>query len=290
MEQASFPIVTFPRQESEGGTVPSSSPGPGRAGRELPPELAGKVEPATELLRAARRGGTEPPLPTGLPALDRLLGGGLPRGGIVELTAPRSAGRMGAVLAALAAVTGRGEPAVLVDLGGHLDPVSAEAAGVELPRLLWLRPDRLPPAVEMAELFLQTEIPLVALELGLPPVRGRVATAAWMRLRRAAAEHRNILLLASPWHLSGHTAEAVVRLHGGRGRWDRRRGAPPILEGIHLSCRIARMRGGPPGAVARQELSVTGGLFGSVAAEALEETTAADTGWEPRSAAVALGA
>ena len=237
--------------------------------RSIPLELAGRVRRAADLVREARRVGPEPPLPTGLDALDRLLGGGLPRGEMVEIVASRSAGRMGVVLAALASVTGCGEPAVLVDLGDQLDPVSAEAAGVELPRLLWLRPDRLPAAVEMAELFLQTGIPLVVLELGLPPVRGRVATGAWMRLRRAAAGHRNTLLIASPWHLSGHTASAVVRLHGGRGRWHRRRGAPPLLAGLQLACRIVRRRGGRPGAVTRQDLHVAERLFLHTAAPVL---------------------
>ncbi|NOZ95749.1 MAG: hypothetical protein GXP47_13575, partial [Acidobacteria bacterium] len=229
--------------------------------RPIPPGLEGQVRRAADLVRETRRAGSEPPLPTGLPALDRLLGGGLPRGGIVELTAPRAAGRMGVVLAALATVTGRGEPAVLVDLGGHLDPLSAGDAGVDLPRLLWLRPRRLPEAVELAETFLQTEIPLVVLELGLPPVRGRVATAAWMRLRRAAATHGNALLIASPWHLSGHTAETVLRLEGGRPRWNRRHGAAPLLEGVRLVFRIVRQRGTAPGTTARQELRVAGAFL-----------------------------
>lgn len=261
MEQASSPIVAFPRQVPGSEGAPSASHGSRHPGGMLPPELAGSVERASELLRAARRGGTKPPLPTGLPALDRLLGGGLPRGGIVELTAPRAAGRMGVVLAALATVTGGGEPAVLADLGGHLDPVFAEAAGVELPRLLWLRPGRLPEAMELAETFLQTEIPLVVLELGLPPVRGRVATAAWMRLRRAAAAHGNTLLVASPWRLSGHTAELVLSLEGSSPRWNRRRGAAPLLEGVLLSLRLLRRRSGTPGATARQELRVAEALF-----------------------------
>jgi len=206
---------------------------------------------------------------------------------MVELVAARSAGRMGVVLAALASVTGRGEPAVLIDLGDHLDPVSAESAGVELPRLLWLGPRHLPSAVEMAELFLQTEIPLVVLELGLPPVRGRVATGAWMRLRQAAAGHRSTLLVASPWHASGHTAWAVVRLHGGRGRWNRRRGAPPLLEGLQLDCRLVRRRGGRPGATARQELDVAERLFLRTAAPVVRtarEPLPSEPAWSHRTA------
>ena len=72
------------------------------------------------------------PIPTMVPALDRLLCGGLPRGGFVELSGRRSCGRFSIGIAALASATSRGEAAALVDLGGHLDPQAAEAAGVEL--------------------------------------------------------------------------------------------------------------------------------------------------------------
>jgi len=259
VEQVSPQVVATP-------PGPRENPPENGAREGLPPKLASTVTRASDLLRAARRGGAESLLQTGLSALDRLLGGGLPRGAMVELTAPRATGRMGVVLVALATVTGGGESAVLVDLGDQLDPVSAEAAGVELRRLLWLRPRRLPEAVELAETFLQTEIPLVVLELGLPPVRGRVATAAWIRLRRAATAHGNALLIASPWHLSGHTAEAVLRLEGGRPRWNRRRGTAPLLEGVPLVFRTVRRRGSPPGATARQELFVAGALLQSTMA------------------------
>ncbi len=77
---------------------------------------------------------------TAWPALDRLLCGGLRRGALVELVGPTSSGRFSLVLGALAAATRRAEPAALVDLGDGLEPRLAEAAGIELDRLLWVRP------------------------------------------------------------------------------------------------------------------------------------------------------
>ena len=79
-------------------------------------------------------------------------------------------------------VTGAGEAAALVDQGGQLDPQTAVGIGVDLERLLWLRPQNLGDSLAAAELLVHTGFPLVALDLGLPPVRGRAPLAAWLRL------------------------------------------------------------------------------------------------------------
>ncbi len=247
--------------------VPASRPLPApvvahpsarRPGRrvEVPEELRGRVFRAAELLREARRREPEPPLPTGVEALDGLLGGGLPRGAVVELSGSRSSGRLATLISALAVVTGMGEPAGLVDLGDHLDPRPAEAAGVDLARLLWLRPRRLAEALECAELLLGAGLPLVALDLGLPPLRGRVGPGAWMRLARAVREHGNALLVGSPHPVTGHAARAVLRLGGGRGLWSGRREGVPLLEGLPLEATVLRRRGEAPGERRVRELAV----------------------------------
>ena len=82
-----------------------------------------------------------------MPALDRLLDGGLPRGQLVELVGGRSSGRFSTLLAVLAAATSTGEAAALVDLGDGLDPVAALMLGTDLQRLLWLRPTTLKDAL-----------------------------------------------------------------------------------------------------------------------------------------------
>src|SRR6478735_1267163 len=79
-------------------------------------------------------------VPSGVGALDRALGGGLPRGRITELVGARSSGRMSLVVGALAATQRTGELVALIDAGDAFDPRSAAACGVVLARTLWVRP------------------------------------------------------------------------------------------------------------------------------------------------------
>src|SRR5215469_15911138 len=77
--------------------------------------------------------------PSGVPELDAVLGGGFPRGSLVELCGPASSGRTSLAFSLLAEATGRQEACAFVDVSDALDPLSLAAAGVELPRLLWIR-------------------------------------------------------------------------------------------------------------------------------------------------------
>lgn len=170
-------------------------------------------------------------LPIGLDAIDRLLDGGLPRGRLTELVGRRSSARFSIVLAALASATGSGEAAALVDRGGHFDPNAALAAGVELERILWTRPRRVKDALAAAEMLLAAGFPLVALDLGLPPLRGAAPESAWVRLSRAAELERAALLLSTPYRLSGFAAGTVVRAGVGAPLWESGGAASPRLLG-----------------------------------------------------------
>jgi len=77
--------------------------------------------------------------PTGVTTLDARIGGGLPRGQLSELVGPRSSGRTSLLLQMLAASTARGELVALIDALDTFDAASAEAAGIDLTRLLWIR-------------------------------------------------------------------------------------------------------------------------------------------------------
>jgi len=192
--------------------------------------LGAKLSRASDLPSPSARRET---LPTRVPALDRLLEGGLPRGGFVEFVARRSAGRFSIGVSTLAAATSSGEAAALVDLGGHLDPQSAEAAGVDLARLLWVRPEKVKGAVASAEMLLSTGFPLVVVDLGLAPVRGRfVPDAAWLRLARSARTRGASLLLLSPYRVSGIAADAVVAADAARPVWNGACRAPRLLDGL----------------------------------------------------------
>lgn len=79
-----------------------------------------------------------PLLPTGIPAVDELIGG-LPVGAITELTGPESSGRTSLAMAFLANVIRRGNVCAWIDASDALHGESAAAAGVDLARLLWVR-------------------------------------------------------------------------------------------------------------------------------------------------------
>src|SRR5687768_10291963 len=65
----------------------------------LPEEMRGRLRSARDLDRTLRDEEEEhPPLITAVPALDRLLDGGLPRGHLVELVGGRTSGRFSTLL------------------------------------------------------------------------------------------------------------------------------------------------------------------------------------------------
>jgi recombination protein RecA len=78
-------------------------------------------------------------LPTGTPELDAILGGGIPRGNITEITGALTTGRTSLALSILARATGQGAVCAWVDVQDAFDPETASAYGVQLERLLWLR-------------------------------------------------------------------------------------------------------------------------------------------------------
>jgi recombination protein RecA len=77
--------------------------------------------------------------PSGIAELDLILGGGFPRGSMVEVCGPVSSGRTSLSLALLTQATERQEVCAVVDVSESLDPASVAAAGVDLSRLLWIR-------------------------------------------------------------------------------------------------------------------------------------------------------
>jgi hypothetical protein len=243
--------------------------------------VAAKVSSASELVQALARQRREQSIPTMLEPLDTLLGGGLPRGRMVELTGRPSAGRVSMVLSALAAATGCGEAAVLVDLGDHFDPQLAEAAGVDLRRLLWIRPYTLKQAVMAVEMLAATGFQLLAIDTGprhaqaavqprsltrIPSGEQRAAArryvpdASWVRLARAAEAHGNALLVSSVWPLTGTASEAVVSARNARGQWLGHGKAPRLLAGTAVTLTLEKHRHMRPGTHATLRFTVAESL------------------------------
>jgi len=206
--------------------------------------FAANLTSGTELIRSLDRRKRNAVVPTTIEAVDALLDGGLARGKMTEL-AGRGA-RFSVVVAAIASATSTGEAAALIDLGNAFDPQLGAAAGIDLPRMLWVRPDKWKQAVAAAEMLVATGFQLVVVDAGLPPLRGRVPDAAWVRLARAAEAHGTALLVSAPYPITGTTSEAMLRAEMSRPRW---RGG--LLVEVQTSLRLEKHRRKRPGELAR---------------------------------------
>jgi hypothetical protein len=237
-------VLAEPLRQFESAPLPAA-PAARRAAVEA--WLARSGSPHAARVRTMRELGATaaPPEPaawsTALPAIAALFPAGLPRGDLVELSARRSAGRFACVVELLAAATEAGEAAALVDLGDALDPRQAADAGVALPRLLWARPRDLRQTLAAAESLLAGGFPLVAVDLGLPPVPGgRGAEAHWLRLARAAREARALLFVSAPYRACGVATGVALTLAQPRARWEGVGEEPRLLAG--LAARLAPAR------------------------------------------------
>ncbi|MCH9817069.1 MAG: recombinase RecA [Actinomycetia bacterium] len=96
-------------------------------------------------------------IPTGSIALDVALGiGGLPRGRVVEVYGPESSGKTSIALHAIASVQAQGGIAAFIDAEHALDPVYAEALGVDLDSLYVSQPDTGEQALEIADTLVRS--------------------------------------------------------------------------------------------------------------------------------------
>jgi len=193
------------------------------------------------------RGGPEAPrgpcFPTGLAEIDRALGGGFPRGRVSEVVGPASCGRTSLALALLAHVTAQGELAVVVDRPDAFDPASAASAGVDLERVLWVRPPGLGEALRSVEHVLHAGgFPLVLLDLAAEGEVPRIPTAAWPRLRKATTAAAAALVLLGRRRLAGTFADLALELDAAAPRFE---SGPDWLAGLDGRARLVRSRAGP---------------------------------------------
>ena len=96
-------------------------------------------------------------IPSGSIALDTALGiGGYPRGRIIEIYGPESSGKTTFALHAIAETQKKGGTAAFVDAEHALDPVYAQALGVNIEELLLSQPDTGEQGLEIAEALIRS--------------------------------------------------------------------------------------------------------------------------------------
>ena len=167
-------------------------------------------------------------LPTGINSVDAL-SGGIPCGAITEIvgTAWCSVGRKSLETQLLAGAT-RQYSCALVDAADSFDPKSAEAAGVNLRRLLWIRcggkgMKALEEAFKSADLLLQGcgGFGLITVDLAGVPERfvRKIPLHTWFRFRSVAEKLNAPLVFVTPCRLLGTCASLTLHLSRGHIRW-----------------------------------------------------------------------
>ncbi|HLZ14374.1 MAG TPA: recombinase RecA [Candidatus Saccharimonadales bacterium] len=94
--------------------------------------------------------------PTGSLSLDLALGGGLPRGRIIEIYGPESSGKTTLTLHAIAEIQRAGGTAAFIDAEHALDPAYAKRIGVDVDNLLLSQPDNGEQALEITETLVRS--------------------------------------------------------------------------------------------------------------------------------------
>ena len=89
-------------------------------------------------------------------ALDIAIGGGLPKGRIIEAYGPESSGKTTVALHAVAEVQKNGGTAAFIDAEHALDPAYAQKLGVDIDNLLLSQPDNGEQGLEIAEALVRS--------------------------------------------------------------------------------------------------------------------------------------
>lgn len=95
-------------------------------------------------------------LPSGSLSLDLALGGGYPKGRIIEIYGPESSGKTTLALHAIAEIQKQGAQAAFIDAEHALDPAYAKKIGVDTKNLLISQPDNGEQALEICETLVRS--------------------------------------------------------------------------------------------------------------------------------------
>lgn len=230
---------------------------------------------------------------TGIDELD-LLTGGFPRGALTEVFGPGSSGRATLFIAALSVRTANGEECALVDAGDSFDPLSAQAAGADLSKLLWIRCRKIEQALRATDLILQGGgFGFVCVDLG-GVSRGtarKIPLDTWFRFRRVVENTRTVLLVLEQETNAKTCASLVLKLGARNIRWSSvtqnengwiQRGGllerpfARLLDGVDVRAEVVRARVKP---VTRLEIRGNHLQAGTNGEKAREATFRADSLW-----------
>lgn len=168
---------------------------------------------------------------TGIAAVDRF---GIPKGALTQICgAPEtSSGRTTVLLSLMSELTRSEQFCALVDAGDCLDPGSAEAAGVALQRVLWVRcrhkdhkkksPLPLEQAFKATDILVQNGgFALIAVDLASISEKElrRVPLTTWFRFSRVVEKMDTALLFLTSYPAAQSCAGLTLHLEGLEKCW-----------------------------------------------------------------------
>jgi hypothetical protein len=190
--------------------------------------------------------------PTGITAIDREAGG-IPKGALTQLCAQAgvTSGRTTLLLSLLGQVTHKEQFCALVDTCDCFDPESADAMGVCLSRLLWVRcTERGMKAVEQAfkaaDILIQNGgFGVIAIDMGNVDERliRKVPLTTWFRFARVMEKLPTALVIMLPYSAAQSCAAFTLNM-GASVEWTGTRAASHIqlISGVDFNIEIGRTR------------------------------------------------
>ena len=159
--------------------------------------------------------------PTGIAAID-CEGGGIPKGALTQVCAPAgiTSGRTTLLLSLLAQVTGKEQFCAVVDASGCFDPESADAMGVCLSRLLWVRcrgsgTKPVEQAFKAADILIQNGgFGVISIDLGNVDERliRRIPLTTWFRFARVMEAQPTALVIILPYSAAQSCAALTLNM------------------------------------------------------------------------------
>ena len=159
--------------------------------------------------------------PTGIAAID-CGAGGIPKGALTQVCAPAgvSSGRTTLLLSLFAQVTANEQFCAVVDAGDCFDPESADAMGICLSRLLWVRciergMKSVEQAFKAADILIQNGgFAVIAIDLGNVDERliRKIPLTTWFRFARVMEALPTALVILLPYSAAQSCAALTLKM------------------------------------------------------------------------------
>ena len=200
-------------------------------------------------------------IPTEIPQIDSVTGG-IPVSALTEICGSglASSGKTTVMVSLLAQATQK-HFCALVDANDSFDPSSAQAAGVNFSRLLWVRCGRshsklkpMEQAFKTTDMLLQSGgFGLLVVDLGSLPERlvRKVPLTTWFRFSRVVEKQRAALVFISQQPHATSCAGLVLRLKANPALW-----SGNLLTQFQLEVEVVRSREKKPAQSTKPSFSV----------------------------------